>query len=134
MSWSTCLVLSPHIFIHSPTHPPTHPPTHLPPPTTQIGLAQLPLAAVAMRFSTIAWSFLSYLSWPAYLLFACLLFGVLLLCKIACGILVTQWAGKIEERETRKREERHREREKEAAALALMLVAGGGGGGGGETS
>ena len=76
----------------------------------QIGLAQLPLAAVALRFSAIAWAAScddgsALASAPAVLAFAGLLFLVLLLSKLASGILLTQWAARVErgERERRAR-------------------------------
>jgi len=91
---------------------------------------------VAIRFSTIAWSFLHTLSWPAFLSFALLLFAVLLLSKIATGLCVTRWAGGIEARERGKREVRAREkeREREREAVGVGACSGGGGGGGGGVS
>ena len=96
-------------------------------PSTQIGFAQLPLAAVAVRFSTIAWSFLPASSWQAALSFGLLLFAVLLLSKIASGLCLTRWAAGIEEREMGKREARAREREREREREALVGSRGGGG-------
>ncbi|EWM28448.1 tapt1 protein [Nannochloropsis gaditana] len=93
----------------------------------KIGFAQLPLAAVAVRFSTIAWSFLPASSWQAALSFGLLLFAVLLLSKIASGLCLTRWAAGIEEREMGKREARAREREREREREALVGSRGGGG-------
>jgi hypothetical protein len=83
---------------------------------------------VALRFSSIAWAAcegphtntdthhlsLSLSSSPttAYTLFALLLFSCLLLAKLASGIVLTQWAARVELSE-RERRERRRERERE---------------------
>lgn len=92
-----------------------------------MGLAQLPLAAVAARFSAIAWAACeTTASYPptaiplALLAFAGLLFLALLLTKLASGILLTHWAARVERAERRRRELRERARLAASAAAAAQ--------------
>lgn len=62
----------------------------------KVGLAQLPLAAVAIRFLAIAWAGIKLdISYLGFGLLMVLLFFILVLIKIISGLLVAKWAVSI---------------------------------------
>jgi hypothetical protein len=62
----------------------------------QVGLAQLPLAAVAVRFLAIAWAGIKLdISYVGFAMLVVLLFVIFVLIKIICGLLVAKWAVSI---------------------------------------
>lgn len=91
--------------------------------TQQIGLAQLPLAAVALRFTAIAFAACSEASGASTHTAGVLLFVVLLLGKLACAIVVTRWAAGVEQGERRRREMRAREKDGCSRSAPVPAVA-----------